>query len=137
MRIQLSRIFSKEGPTVGRWTTLWTSILLANFAHDLAKCQESHDMAGFVVFLAFSVLMALMWPILTIRRLVELSLSWMWVIPLVILYAVALVAAVRGQPLLVTPTADVAVLAQIPLVFLSPRKEQAAVTDQGQGEPVP
>jgi len=81
--------------------------------------------------------MALMWPILTIRRLVELSLSWMWVIPLVILYAVALVAAVRGQPLLVTPTADVAVLAQIPLVFLSPRKEQAAVTDQGQGEPVP
>jgi hypothetical protein len=125
--MNLGRVFSKPRPPVGPWNPILGGCLFADFIFDLGRSRTSHDEWDFVFAVGCVVVVALVWPVITLRRLDELSLGRAWVIPLAALFALALFAAFEGQLVLMRVAAGIAILAHLPQSFLSRRNKQPVI----------
>lgn len=119
--MRLKRIFAKQGPPVNRWIFGLVYLTFVNLISDLARSIQTSDRWELASVVVFLLLYVLCWPILAIRRLIDVGLSWLWVVPLAAIYAAAIFLAAIGHASLVWPLGAVVALLQVPLLFLSPR----------------
>ena len=87
--------------------------------------------------IAFFAICALVWPLATIMRLLELQLSPLWVLPLLAPLAVTVLATYAGWLLEARVVAGIAIVAQLPLMLLSPRKGLQATQSGSSGAQQP
>jgi len=59
-----------------------------------------------------------MWPLLTIRRLITLKFSRLWILPILVPIVVAMLAGAKGWRLVLTIALELAFVFQLPLVVL-------------------
>jgi hypothetical protein len=69
------------------------------------------------------------WPLLTIGRLCELRLSWLWILPILVPIFTALIAVFDGWPLVVRIAEGIAFVFQLPLFLLPKPKDLLTVED--------
>jgi hypothetical protein len=89
-----------------------------------------------VCFRIVSLLAAfeLLWPPLAIARCVDLGITSYWIVPIAASYLVAIAAVFRGANTVAWVASAIAVLAQVPFVFLSPPPAKAAKEKQAPNE---
>jgi uncharacterized membrane protein YhaH (DUF805 family) len=127
MRMGLARIFSKQGPPIDRLTYALTSVFLVSSIQQFATSLTSPDRAYFVFSLICFLAFVLAWPLLTLRRLIDLRLNLFWMVPISVPLAVALLAIWIGWTSVVIPLSlAVALVVQLPLMLLPPHKNSAA-----------
>jgi uncharacterized membrane protein YhaH (DUF805 family) len=117
-----TRIFSNSGP-VGRWTYALVAIVLLDSIIDVVRSWAPHDRAYLILNLVFFIFSVLAWPLLTIGRLRELRLSQLWILPILVPFAMAAVAVFEGWPVWFRVSMGVAFVVQLPLVLLSRRTD--------------
>ncbi len=118
--MKLARIFSKQGPPIDRWVYGLASITFLGVIADLT-IWNSVDSAGFVYNLILAALFVLTWPILTIRRLIELRLNLLWIVPILAPLGISEWAHRYGLSVLVAVGLVVQLFVLVPLTFLPPR----------------
>jgi uncharacterized membrane protein YhaH (DUF805 family) len=109
------------------------SICFLDSIFDLAAIRSSHDRVGLIFDLVFFMIFALIWPLLTIGRLLELQLNCWWIVPMMVPLVIGVVGAYCGRPLFARVALGIAFFVLLPPVFLSPPKDsgttQADVPD--------
>ena len=116
--MRIARIFSKQGPPIGRWDYVWPVILLPNL---IIQTSTSWNSSGhpYLVFDSIMLLIFIfMWPLLTIRRLITLKFSRLWILPILVPIVVAMLAGAKGWRLVLTIALELAFVFQLPLVVL-------------------
>ncbi|MGA7343389.1 MAG: hypothetical protein WBE72_12515 [Terracidiphilus sp.] len=90
------------------------------------------DLAGAITL---GLLSGAAWLVTTPTRLRELSLSKLWMFPLVIPFAASIFALWRGWSVIGWVLLVIAAMAQWVLVFLAPRKGSGVPQSESSGEP--
>ncbi len=137
--MKLTQILKKREPHIGKllYVLFATSILnaIAHFATDGASKVRSES----VIFLVGYTVFVIVWPFSVIVRLHELRLSLLWILPILVPPLVLALSLREDWGWVWMPmVAFVAALAvQVPLVWLSPPKELAAVGNAQPDRPLP
>jgi uncharacterized protein YqhQ len=98
---------------------------------DFARSLTFHDRVDFAFNLFFLSICLLVWPLLALRRLIEIRASRLWILPILVPIAMGLFCAFKGWPLALRITNLVAFAVQSPLMFLPPRKDLDATQVEG------
>jgi hypothetical protein len=126
-----SRILSKQGEPIGRLAYSMATILMLECLFDFAGSLTSHARVDFAFNLFFLSICLLVWPLLTLRRLIEIRASRLWILPILLPIAVGFFCAFKGWPIALRITNLVAFSVQLPLMFLPPLKELDATQVEG------
>ena len=126
--MRLVQKFSKKPPHVSRLTyALVASFFLDSIVH-LATWGDSQGRTDSVFYLVCYSIFVLVWPLMTVGRLLELRLSLLWIAPILAPLVIFVLAEQYGLHVVARVMLGVAFIVQLPLVFLPPRA--ALVTHQ-------
>jgi len=118
----LSRLLSTKRQPVSKWTVILTALLLTNTVNDLARTSRQSEPWQFAFIVSFVVAFAFLWPLLAIARCVDLRISPYFVAPIAALYLAAIAAVIENHDTAAWAVGAIALFAQVPFVFLSPRQ---------------
>ena len=131
----LSRLLSRSRQPASRWLFLFLLIVSWNLFGDLAQSVSTHSR---VEIWYSTVMIAIYIPCLMLyamRLAWERSLSLLWTVPIAAMYVTEVILAARGDEGLVRLLALTAIVAQLPLAIMKPKREmgdQAAGPERGQ-----
>jgi hypothetical protein len=132
--MNLSRILSRQRPPVSKWTVMLTALFLANMVSDLNQINRQSNPWQFVFVASLLAAFVLLWPPLAIARCVDLGITPYWIVPIAASYLVAIAAVLKGGNTVAWAAGAIAVLAQVPFVFLSPPPSNATKEEQTTNE---
>jgi uncharacterized membrane protein YhaH (DUF805 family) len=118
--MKITQLFSKPGPPVNRWTYALVSILFLNSIMGLSSSSGRAEFIYNCVIFSFTVLM---WPLFTIRRLIDIRRSRLWILPILLPVVIALIALFEGRKLVFGIAAGLAFTFQLPLILLPISKD--------------
>jgi len=118
--MKLARIFSTQVPPIDRWAYLLGSITFLGVVNELVIWKPIGH-AHLVFNLILAALFVLVWPLLTIRRLVELRLSLLWFVPILTPFAISMVANDYGMKVVVIVGSTVQFFVLVALALIPPR----------------
>jgi hypothetical protein len=114
--------FSLKRPISGSGYAL-VALLTPLIIIHIAEGWTAQDRTTFLFYLIVAPLYALIWPLATMRRLVYLRLSRLWILPILLPLGLLSLTLFWHYPHKITAMLLlVAVVVQAPLIFLSPRK---------------
>jgi len=137
MKKKLTLLSLKDIEAEGGFKSFFASAVLADEIFVLFRAQGSaNGFERWLDWILFAVVI-IGWPILTIRRLRDLHLSWAWFLPVGLCYAVEWAAASQGRNWVAFIAASFALLVQLPFVFLSSgkRADTMGTPPSGQSNP--
>jgi hypothetical protein len=111
------------------------AVLLLSSIRDVTGSLAAHDRAYLVFNIVFLMFSVFAWPLLTIGRLTELHLNRLWILPLLVPFAVATLATSKGWPLVFRAALGVSFLIQLPLVIFSPPTAHATTEIESSNGP--
>jgi amino acid permease len=106
------------------------SLFLDSIVH-LATMGASQSRAKSVFDLVCYSFFILVWPLMTVGRLLELRLSLLWILPILVSLSVLVISLRENWGWVPLGAFIVALAVQVPLVWLSPPKELAAAENTG------
>ncbi len=131
----LSRVISKSRQPASRWLFVFLLIVSWNLFGDLAQSVSTHSRAELwysAVMIAIYIPCLLLYAM---RLEWERSLSFLWTVPIAALYAAEVLLAARGDEGPVRLLALIAIVAQLPLAIVKPKREmgdRAAGPERGE-----
>ncbi len=133
--MNLGHVFSKGRhpnslPIFGIWL-VWLPLSVIN----LSESWGPHLTVKSLSWLVITLIYAVSWPFVAAKRLGQLRLSLLWILPILLPLAVLMLALCEQWRLTGAVALLVSLAAQAPLLWLSPREDSAARKDENQGWP--
>jgi hypothetical protein len=118
--MKLARIFSTQAPPISRWSYGLVSLTFLNVVTELAIWKPI-GRVHLVFNLIIAGLFVLTWPLLTIRRFVELRLSLLWIVPILTPFAISVLADRYGLKIVTLVSLAVQFIVLATFALLPPR----------------
>lgn len=124
----MSRRISRKQYASDRWMFLFAAITFAVSVIDVAVPQLGlNNFDRWFDRILFTIILV-SWALLAIQRVIAVRLSWALILPAAVSYAIGIHSALNARVSSVRIALGLAVLLQIPLLFLAPR-ERHSLTD--------
>ena len=130
-----ARKFWRGLTPINPWTFLSTMLVFSSAIQNRIRTNGSPSAASLWFGIALIVVTSFLWAIVATRRLLDLRLSWMWILPIAICYMAALFTAYESRVSATWIALGLAVVAQLPLFFLVPPKDPLQIGPRQPAEP--
>lgn len=130
--MKLARIFSKQERPMSRGVYAIPVICLPYFLMSLESHWNSHSIAYRAFLLIMSILFMIMWIVSTAKRLVDLRISQLWILPILVSLVLFVMAIFIHWPTYVFVSMAILMFtAQLPLLLIPSRTDLTTESSDG------